>query len=268
MIEKTYPDSPSAAFNRIAKGLKAFRESTEGFVALIVEAKEREIWKLKYSTLQEFCDKECGISRAWLFALCDTSKTIQEIAAVSGNGSPPIPATILKNLTPQQAAPLKGLPATAKAAVLSSAIARSGGGNPAPRTIQAEANNRAKTAAVDIVLDTTGYPVPSRALPFWNRSQEVQDVLTILSRVKGILQKAEQDKDLMWGEINFSTVIPDLSKVWTHIQTAKPYAVCPYCQGMKPDTCSFCKGRGVVSHYRWGMVPSELKTVRSKATVK
>lgn len=262
MMEKTYPDSPHAAFTRIAKGLKAFRESTEGFVDLIVEAKEREIWTLKYSTLQEFCDKECGISRAWLFALCNTSKTIEEIAAVSGNGAPHVPAKILKGLTPKQVAPLKGLQPEAKAAVLSSAITRTGGGNPTPKTIQSE---RAK---IDIVLDTTGYPVPSRALPFWNRSQEVQDVLTILSRVKGILQKAEQDKDLMWGEINFSTAIPDLSKIWTHIQTAKPYAVCPYCQGMKPDTCSFCKGRGVVSHFRWGLVPSELKTVRSKATVK
>lgn len=264
MIEKTYPDNPSSAFNRIAAGLRKYRESTEEFVDLIVEAKEREIWKLKYSSLKEFCEMECGISDRWLRSLCESATTIREIAAVSGNG---LPKQILSKLTPKQTAPLKGLQPEAKAAVLSSAIARSGGDNPTPKTIKAEVN-RAKPQPVDIVLDTTGYPVPPRALPFWNRSQEVQDVLTILSRVKGILQKAEQDKDLMWGEINFSTAIPDLSKIWTHIQTAKPYAVCPYCQGMKPDTCSFCKGRGVVSHFRWGLVPSELKTVRSKATVK
>lgn len=279
MIEKTYADAPSFAYNRIAAGLRRWRESTVQAVALIVEAKEREIWKLKYGSLQEFCDKECGISRRWLFELCDTSRTIREIADVAGinlDGPPSddarIPAKILAELTPKQAAPLKGLPPADKAAVLATSIERSGGKSPAPRVIAAEATNRIAIngkAAEKLVLDETGYPIPERALPYWNRSQEIQDILSDLSGIKGVIERAQESDDPMWREVDFSGAIATIGLLWTKVKTAKPYAVCAYCQGMTPDKCTFCRGRGLISKFRWDTsVPTELKAIRARGIEK
>lgn len=116
------------------------------------------------------------------------------------------------------------------------------------------------------VVDATGWGIPTQLVPFWQRSQEVQDLLTILSRVKGTLRTAQDNRDLLFAEVNFSSALSQLDQAWYDIKTAKPFAVCPTCQGQLPDQCRLCHGRGFVSEHRWNTcVTREDKEFRERA---
>ena len=116
------------------------------------------------------------------------------------------------------------------------------------------------------VVDATGWPIPTQLIPLWNRSGEVQEMLTVLSRVKGALRSAQENRDLLFAEVCFSSALSQLDQAWTDIKTARPFAVCPTCQGQLPDKCTLCRGRGLISEHRWNMcVPREDKEFRFKA---
>jgi hypothetical protein len=116
------------------------------------------------------------------------------------------------------------------------------------------------------VVDGTGWPVPTHLIPLWQRAGEVQELLTILSRVKGALRTAQEKQDKLFAEVSFSSALSQLNQAWTDIQTAKPFAVCPTCQGQLPDNCTLCRGRGLISEHRWKTcVTSEDKAFRAKA---
>ncbi len=118
-------------------------------------------------------------------------------------------------------------------------------------------------------VDDVGTPIPEFALGFWNRIDEVEELLGTLKLVRKFLEATQKKEDLMYGEVNFSAAIGDLDKVTTNLSTAMPYAVCTQCQG-QPKTqpkgeCRMCKGRGVISRFRWNtLVPSEIKKMKEK----
>ncbi len=116
------------------------------------------------------------------------------------------------------------------------------------------------------VLDATGWPIPTQLIPLWQRTDEVQEMLTALSRVKGALRAAQDKRDRLFAEVNFSSALSQLDQAWTDIKTAKPFAVCPTCQGQLPDKCTLCKGRGLISEHRWNTcVTREDKEFRARA---
>ena len=81
----------------------------------------------------------------------------------------------------------------------------------------------------------------------------------------GHTRAAQEAKDKLFAEVSFSSALSQLNQAWTDIQTAKPFAVCPTCQGQLPDNCTLCRGRGLVSEYRWNTcVTSEDKAFRAK----
>jgi len=116
------------------------------------------------------------------------------------------------------------------------------------------------------VLDATGWPIPTQLIPLWQRAAEVQEMLTILSRVKGALRAAQENRDKLFAEVNFSSALSQLDQAWTDVKTAKPFAVCPNCQGQLPDQCTLCRGRGLISEHRWNTcVTREDKEFRVRA---
>jgi len=119
------------------------------------------------------------------------------------------------------------------------------------------------------ILDETGAPIPTQLIPLWQRADEVQEMLTMLSGVKGALRRAQDNKDKLFAEVNFSSVLSHLDQALADIKTAKPFAVCPTCQGQLPDKCTLCKGRGLISEHRWNTcVSREDKEFRFKAKAK
>lgn len=118
----------------------------------------------------------------------------------------------------------------------------------------------------DIVRDKTGYEIPEHLHGLWDRSQEIQDILTAISKIKGTLERAQEAGDLMFVEVNFSGGIADLKNAYTNIQRAKPYAVCTSCQGKTSKNCALCGGKGLLSEFKWDRaVPRETKEFRAKA---
>jgi hypothetical protein len=97
-------------------------------------------------------------------------------------------------------------------------------------------------------VDERGRHIPEDLLPVWNRRQEMQDAATAISRVRVAIQKAQDGNDPLWGEINYSSILIKLSAVFAEITGAKPWCVCPMCQGIG---CRACKERGLLGQYRY-----------------
>ncbi len=125
----------------------------------------------------------------------------------------------------------------------------------------------------EVVTDALGWPIPKQLLPMWARNKEVNAILNQLNVFKGILTKAQESKDLLWGEVLFSNAQSDLQKVWENIATARGYAVCHVCAG-RPDIqpnkcCPTCKSKGLLSRFRWNtVVPAEIKKIRQQTKQK
>jgi hypothetical protein len=136
---------------------------------------------------------------------------------------------------------------------------------PALSPIEAERVRTTPPPPPSQVLDGTGWPIPTQLIPLWQRSSEVQEMLTTISRVKGALRTAQETKDKLFAEVLFSSALSQLDQAWADIKTAKPFAVCPTCQGQVPDQCTLCKGRGLISEHRWNTcVTREDKEFRAK----
>lgn len=112
------------------------------------------------------------------------------------------------------------------------------------------------------LVDAIGCPVPAKALKYWDRQGEVKGLLKSLSEIKCIVEKAVKD-DLMFIEVNNSTLAL-MGTVRDGIKLALPYAVCPTCNGQLVEKCTLCRGRGVVSEFRYNTVPLEIRKLREK----
>ena len=71
---------------------------------------------------------------------------------------------------------------------------------------------------------------------------------------------------MLFAEVQFSSALSQAEQLWTDLKTARPFAVCPTCQGQVPDKCTLCRGRGLISEFRWNTcVTREDKGFRFKA---
>lgn len=134
-----------------------------------------------------------------------------------------------------------------------------------PPVPQPKAEQKPPPAPKD-VLDKTGHPIPPPIVELWYEADKVQELLTQISNIKGVLRNAQDNKNIIFAEVNFSSALSNLDQAYTDIKTAKPYAVCTSCQGVTNDTCTFCKSRGFISQFRFETcAPRELKEIRFKA---
>ena len=140
---------------------------------------------------------------------------------------------------------------------------------PPPPMFLRGGGNKIPDPPPNVMLDDTGKPIPTQLIPLWRRTWEIQDLLSTLSEIKGSLRAAQDKKDILFAEVNFSSVLSHIEQAWTDIKTAKPFAVCPTCQGQLPDKCLLCRGRGILSEHRWNTcVTSEDKEFRKKQTTR
>lgn len=114
------------------------------------------------------------------------------------------------------------------------------------------------------VKDTTGYPIPKDLHHFWQRIPEVKNLISQVRSIRDELVTRQTNKDMMYVEVNIDSVVAELNNAIAQLKTAVPYAVCTNCQGKLRDKCSLCRGRGLISKYRWDMVADEIKKLRTK----
>lgn len=139
------------------------------------------------------------------------------------------------------------------------------------RAVRPEAEPKAPEPKVDkpVERDEEGLPIPKGVLDYWERRQEIQELMTQVSRLKTSLEKIGESRDRLFFGINFQTVEASLSQVYATISNAKPWVVCTQCQG-RPETqpnkaCRLCGGKGFISRYQWDhLVPKEIRELRQK----
>jgi len=119
-----------------------------------------------------------------------------------------------------------------------------------------------------VAVDETGYPIPEKAMPYWARADEMRAVLKLISAARSAVRNLDQGNRI-FAEVRLESVAATLNDAYRQFAQAVPYAVCPSCQGQTADTCLLCKGRRVISKFRYdSCVPSELKAIRRHATKK
>ncbi len=106
-------------------------------------------------------------------------------------------------------------------------------------------------------VDDMGRRIPDFLEHLWSRRQEVQEMLSALSKVRVALRKAQDCDDPLFSEVPFSSALAHLDQAYDAVQVAKPYAVCAFCQG---HGCKACGKRGLLGKFRWDVsVPKEHK---------
>ncbi len=161
-------------------------------------------------------------------------------------------------------------PATVKAVIEGKRSVRSA----AAEVAKIKRQKPSKDGKPEPIRDSTGYAIPEKMLPLWNRRSEVKDVLDSISHARSVLRKVmekmkDEDTDQLYAPANVSGACAKLNDAWTTISMAMPYAVCPICQGRTPDSCKSCKGRGFVPRHTFEHAfPAELLAIREKACVK
>lgn len=111
-------------------------------------------------------------------------------------------------------------------------------------------------------VDETGHQIPDHLIPLWERREEVEDVLTLISQARVAVGAAQKVSDPLWAELNASSAMANLNATYDMIKGTKPHAVCPWCHGNLSDQCRACKGRGMIGSFAWGRAPKELQKGR------
>ena len=247
----------------IAKGRKTFVE-----VGLaLAEIRDMRLYKREYSGFAEYCQNKWGWNKSYAYYMIDSAEVVKAL--------PEKVSTIVD--TESQARELAKIPVEERAGVVQ-AIVDSGKPVtaaeirrrlPPPPMQRKGAQGTARPTLPPPpgqVLDATGWPIPTQLIPLWQRGDEVQEVLTTLSRLKGLVRSVQEKRDMLYAEMHFSSALAQLEQLWADFKTAKPFAVCPTCQGQVPDQCTLCRGRGLISEFRWNTcVTREDKAFRSKA---
>ena len=249
----------------IARGKKTFVEVGVS----LAEIRDLRLYKLEYGGFEEYCRVKWGWEKAYanhVIRAADVVKCLPEkTATIVANEAA---ARELAKADPADRAGVVQAIVDAGEKVTAAAIRRH-----LPPPPMQPSGAQATTAAPTLpppppsqVLDGTGWPIPTQLIPLWQRTGEVQEMLTTLSKVKGALRTAQENKDLLFAEVLFSSALSQLDQAWADIKTAKPFAVCPTCQGQLPDQCRLCHGRGLISEHRWDTcVTREDKEFRAKA---
>ncbi len=133
---------------------------------------------------------------------------------------------------------------------------------------------RKKEEEKEVRRDSTGYAIPEELWALWDRREEVQSILTAISKARGALRgvmeaQGQGEPDPLYFHANVSGAQAHLHNAWTSISMALPYATCPVCQGRIKETCKLCKQSGFIPKHTYDhAISDELRAVREKSCKK
>lgn len=223
------------------------------------EIKDRELWKEEAESFQQFCVDNWGVSKQRAYQLIDSVNIVDQL--------PPEQSTAVDS--ERAARELKKAPVAEREAIIKEVQAK--GAVTGPTVAKAVKEHKAKEPGR--IFDRTGFeiPHPSPASQTWMRSQEIQEMLSAISKIKAKVERGcspgnPKDADPVYTEINFSAFVADLQSSFQLLKVALPYSVCPTCQGRVLSPCSTCNGRGTISEFYWKhKVPEKTKEIRERA---
>jgi hypothetical protein len=117
-------------------------------------------------------------------------------------------------------------------------------------------------------LDATGFPIPEEVIELWKSRWESIDALKQVGQLRSFLKSLAESNKPLFQEVKFNPMLADIDRIYDGMKVAIPHAVCPKCQGRLADKCKQCNGRGLLSEFRYRMVPEEFRKLREKACKK
>ena len=155
----------------IARGQKTFVE-----VGLaLAEIRDLRLYKREYGGFTEYCQAKWGWEKRYTQYVIAGAEAVQSL--------PERTRTLVHHET--AARELSKVEPQKRAGVVQ-AIVDEG------KQVTAAAIKRHLPPPPSQVLDGTGWPIPTQLIPLWQRSSEVQEMLTTISRVKGALRTAQE----------------------------------------------------------------------------
>lgn len=210
----------------------------------LAEIHDHKLWTGESPTFKHFCETTFGWSIRRAEQIIKASKTLLEL--------PEQTRTMVRSERAARA--LSEAPKEVHATVIEIVAST---GPVTAKNVKAEVD---KLKEEYKILDSNGREVPKPALPYWNRRDEPQEIARTISSARSAVRKLQDTSDKLYCEVNMNEVLASLSKAYTEFKQAIPAAVCGMCQGKVPKGCTFCKGRGVTSKFRFDTcLPEELK---------
>lgn len=244
----------------IAGNVKIGRAAWASIRKSIIEIHDQKLYRDEFKTYEEFCRNIVGLSSDRVNQLIENDVVVEAL-----------PRVFAEQLGKNERAcrELKKAPESQRPSVVESIVSK---GEPiTTKTIKAEVAKlppAAKNGEHKVEVDNEGWPLTPTAKIYWHRRQEVQDLLTKISRLKSEIEAIADRRDDLFFGINFASADSDLSSLYSNIANAKPHAVCHQCGGhpeRQPTKCPFCHGKGMVSKFRWDtFVPEEVKAIRAR----
>jgi hypothetical protein len=238
----------------IGKGMES---AVEVWVAL-EEIRDSRLYRQKHKSFDDYCQNRWKMSRRYADMLIKSAYVVK--------GLPKKVRSMLLN--PRQVDALEKVAEGNRELVVENA---SKSGKITAKAITesaAEIDQPHIVAGPVIVLDTLGIRVTNKALPYWERGDEIRAIMKQLSEIKCTIEKALKSGDKMFVEVP-NAVLADLMMCRQEISMALPYTVCPApCNGQMVDKCGMCNGRGVISKERYGTVPAKVRAMHENQAKK
>jgi len=107
-------------------------------------------------------------------------------------------------------------------------------------------------------VDQVGNELPSKEhiRTAFRRRDEIKELMTAVSRLKTEVIKKADNGDPLYAALSTSQWQADCGNLHRALRAIRPYAVCPYCQGVG---CDACHDRGWVGEFVYEHVPEEMK---------
>lgn len=226
----------------------------EQTISALEKIHARKLYLAEAETFDEFCNKNWGWTANYVRRLLSAKEVLKSVPM----------GTIT---TERQARALAKVEPAKRAAVIVEARKSGTVTAKAITKAAAEVDKPRITAGPPIVKDEVGINVPAKALVYWNRRDEILEMMKDLSDIKVQIASSQKADDPMYIEIGNST-IADLALCREGVSYALPYTVCPTCNGQLVEKCSLCKGRGVISKHLYQTVPLEIRNMREKGALK
>lgn len=210
--------------------------------AVLKEYKEGGAWKEHYKTWRAACEP-LGKSRSQIDRLIKEEREIKQGSEC---------ATFDKEHTLEKVNSLPNPMADIDADLAASVHA-----GPAPRPTPVAAK------APEPPRDAIGFPIPKDLLKIWDRRQEVQDLMTLVSKARSAVQGFCTGKDhkadpLYSHKMAWQHPLENLNAIYFNLAECKPDVVCPICSGTLVDNrlknkadCEECRRIGFVSEHKW-----------------
>jgi hypothetical protein len=246
-------------------GRKAIESQTEvvriwrEMGTILSKIKGGQYFKVKHRTWNQYLLHEWDISRVHAHRLMKAVKVESELQLAMENVTN---SKIGNVFTESQLRELAVVPEEERVEVLEEAS--KDGKKPTAKKIRVVARKGHKPKP-EVPVDREGLPIPDMALPIWARRDEIKPKLAMLYELRQWADDMQGTDDPLYGaEIQFGTLKLQLEAAIQTMKGAVPHAVCTKCSGEDPS-CTFCKGRGMISKYRYNerpFTPVEIQKMR------